>query len=101
VVGRGEIWFCFKLIYHTLQPRRIFLEQRGVPFVIAVLDQRSAETRGGRDRLVLVLTGLASEPTSDIKKEPLGSTVDLTLTLLLLIYLTRKKQKRVKKKKRI
>jgi len=57
-----------------------------------------------KSELVLVLTGLArlvglaSEPTSDIKKEPYGST---TLLLTLLIYLTRKKQKRVKKKKRI
>jgi hypothetical protein len=42
---------------------------------------------------VLVLTGLASEPTSDIKKEPYGST-----TLLLYIP-DQKKQKRVKKKK--
>jgi hypothetical protein len=44
--GRGEIYFSFKLIYHTLQPRLKFLEQRGVPFVIAVLLRKQEGVEG-------------------------------------------------------
>jgi hypothetical protein len=63
--------------------------------VKAVLDQRSAEQRGVEGWIAARPYGTRKRhQTIDIKKEPRGSTVHLTLTLLLLlIYLTRKNKK--------